>query len=325
MLMHRRAFVQFLATAAAMPVLSPVAYSSDYPSHPVRLVVGFPEGGPVDIAARVIAGWLTDRLGQPVLVENQPGESGNMATRSVARAKPDGYTLLVCGPVNTINTTLFKNLDFDFGRDFASVASLWQVPLVIEVNPSVPATTLASFISYAKANPGKLKIGFAGVGTPQHIGIEMFKVMANVDLTLVPYLGSTPALTDLLAGKIDGMFDPMPSSIAHIKAGRLIPLAVTTPAKSDALPDVPSASDLVAGYKAGSWFGIVAPRGTPAAIVEKLNEIINAAFADTRMKARLAELGASPLSGSPAQFQAFIEGETAKYAEVIRLARIANR
>jgi tripartite-type tricarboxylate transporter receptor subunit TctC len=325
MLMHRRAFVQFLASAAAMPVLSTAAYPEDYPAHPVRLVVGFPQGGPVDIAARVIADWLSDRLGRPVVVENQPGESGNTATRSVARAKPDGYTLLVCGPVNTINTTLFKNLDFDFGRDFASVASLWQVPLVIEVNPSVPATTLASFIAYAKANPGKLKIGFAGVGTPQHIGIEMFKVMADVDLTLVPYLGSTPALADLLAGKIDGMFDPMPSSIVHIKAGRLIPLAVTTPAKSDALPDVPSASDLVAGYQAGSWFGIVAPRGMPTALVEKLNGTINAAFRDTRMKARLAELGASPLSGSPEQFQAFIESETAKYAEVIRMANIAAR
>lgn len=325
MLMHRRAFVRFLATAAAVPVLPPVAYPDGYPSQPVRLVVGFPEGGPVDIAARVIAGWLSDRLGQPVLVENQPGESGNMATRAVARAKPDGYTLLVCGPVNTINTTLFRNLDFDFGRDFASVASLWQVPLVIEVNPSVPATTLASFIAYAKANPGKLRIGFAGVGTPQHIGIEMFKVKAGIELTLVPYLGSTPALADLLAGKIDGMFDPMPSSIAHIKAGRLIPLAVTTPTKSDALPDVPSASDLVAGYQAGSWFGIVAPREMPAAIIERLNGMINAALADTRMKARLAELGASPLPGSPAQFQGFIESETAKYAEVIRVAGIATR
>jgi tripartite-type tricarboxylate transporter receptor subunit TctC len=248
-----------------------------------------------------------------------------MATRAVARAKPDGYTLLVCGPVNTINTTLVKDLDFDFGRDFASVASLWQVPLVIEVNPSVPVTTLAGFITYAKANPGKLKIGFAGVGTPQHIGIEMFEVMAGVELTLVPYLGSAPALADLLAGKIDCMFDPMPSSIAHIKAGRLIPLAVTTPAKSDALPDVSPASDLVAGYQAGSWFGIVAPREMPTAMVDKLNQMINDAFTDTRMKARLAELGASPLPGSPAQFQAFIESETAKYAEVIRAARIATR
>src|SRR5215218_2950923 len=313
MLMHRRAFVRSLIAAAAMPAFSPLTYADDYPSRPVRLVVGFPEGGPVDIAARVIASWLSGRLGQSVVVDNQPGESGNLATRSVARANPDGYTLLVCGPVNTINTTLFRNLDFDFGSDFASVASLWQVPLVIEVNPSVSATTLASFIAYAKANPGKLRIGFAGVGTPQHIGIEMFKAMADVDMTLVPYLGSTPALADLLAGKIDGMFDPMPSSIAHIKAGRLIPLAVTTPVKSDALPNVPSASDLVAGYQAGSWFGIVAPRQTPAALVEKLNAAVNAAFGDQGIKARLAELGASPLPGSTAQFQGFIQSETAKY------------
>lgn len=321
----RRAFVRWLAVAAALPALPPVAHADDYPSRPIRLVVGFPEGGPVDIAARVIAGWLSDRLGQPVIVENQPGESGNLATRLVARAKPDGYSLLVCGPVNTINTTLFKKLDFDFGHDFVSVASLWQVPLVIEVNPSVPAKTLASLIAYAKANPGKLKVGFAGVGTPQHIGIEMFKVMAGVDLTLVPYLGSTPALVDLQAGKIDAMFDPMPSSIPHIKAGRLIPLAVTTLVKSDALPGVPSASDLVAGYQAGSWFGIVAPREVPTPLIEKLNEEINAAFADPRMKARLAELGASPLPGSAAQFQTFIQSETAKYAEAIRVAGISPR
>lgn len=322
MLMHRRAFLQLLATAAAMPALSSAAHA-DYPLRPLRLVVGFPEGGPVDIAARVIATWLADRLGQPVLVDNQPGESGNRATRLVARADPDGYTLLVCGPVNTINTTLFKNLDFDFGSDFSPVASLWQVPLIIEVNPSVPATTLASFIAYAKANPGKPRIGFAGVGTPQHIGIELFKVMAGVDVTLVPYLGSTPALADLLAGKIDAMFDPMPSSIAHINAGRLIALAVTTPVKSEALPDVPSASDLVAGYQAGSWFGIVAPRQTPAALVEKLNTVVNAAFADPGIKATLAKLGASSLPGSPTQFHAFIQSETAKYAEVIRSAQIS--
>jgi tripartite-type tricarboxylate transporter receptor subunit TctC len=323
MLMDRRAFLQSLATAAVMPALSSAAHSDDYPSRPIRLVVGFPEGGPVDIAGRVIATWLSDRLGQPVVVNNQPGESGNRATRLAARADPDGYTLLVCGPVNTINTTLFKNLDFDFARDFSPVASLWQVPLVIEVNPSFPATTLAGFIAYAKANPGKPRIGFAGVGTPQHVGIEMLKVMAGVDLTLVPYLGSTPALADLLAGKIDAMFDPMPSSIAHIKAGRLVPLAVTTPVRSDALPDVPSASSLVAGYQAGSWFGIVAPRQTPTALIEKLNMTVNAAFTDHRIEARLSELGASSLPGSPTQFHAFIQSETAKYAEVIRSAQIS--
>jgi tripartite-type tricarboxylate transporter receptor subunit TctC len=264
-------------------------------------------------------------IGQPVLVDNQPGESGNRATRLVARADPDGYTLLVCGPVNTINTTLFKDLDFDFERDFSPVASLWQVPLVIEVNPALATKDLASFIAYARANPGKLRIGFAGVGTPQHIGIELFKVMAGVDLTLVPYIGSTPALADLLTGKIDAMFDPMPSSIGHIKAGRLVPLAVTTPVQSDALPEVPSASELVAGYQAGSWFGLVAPRRTPSALIEKLNGVVNAAFANPGIKTRLAELGASSLPGPPAQFQAFIQSETTKYAEVIRSARISTR
>jgi tripartite-type tricarboxylate transporter receptor subunit TctC len=325
MLMHRRAFLQSLATAAVMPALSSAAHSDDHPSRSIRLVVGFPAGGPVDIAGRVIATWMSDRLGQPVVVDNQPGESGNRATRLAARADPDGYTLLVCGPVNTINTTLFKNLDFDFERDFSPVASLWQVPLVIEVNPSFPATTLAGFIAYAKANPGKPRIGFAGVGTPQHIGIEMFKVMGGVDVTLVPYLGSTPALADLLAGKIDAMFDPMPSSIAHIRAGRLVPLAVTTPVRSDALPEVPSASDLVAGYQAGSWFGIVAPRQTPIALIEKLNLAVNAAFTDPGIRATLAELGASSLPGSPTQFHTFIQSETAKYAEMIRSAQISTK
>jgi tripartite-type tricarboxylate transporter receptor subunit TctC len=322
MLVHRRTFLQFIATSAVAPARLSAAQSDDYPTRPVRLVVGFPEGGPVDIAARVAATWLGGQLGQPFVVDNQPGESGNIATRLVARANPDGYTLLVCGPVNTINTTLFENLDFDFGRDFASVASLWLVPLVIEVNQSVSTKTLASFIAYAKANPGKLKVGFAGVGTPQHVGIEMFKLRAGVDVTLVPYLGSAPALADLLIGKIDAMFDPMPSSIAHIKAGRLVPLAVTAHTKSDALPDVPLASDYVAGYQAGSWFGIVAPRQTPSALVEKLNLAMNAAFMDPQLKARLAELGATPMPGSTTQFQAFIQSETAKFAEVIRLAKI---
>lgn len=321
--MHRRAILNLLAAAAVYPAYSSAAFADDYPSRPIRLVVGFPEGGPVDIAARTIAGWLAGKLAQPVVIDNQPGESGNKATRLVARATPDGYTLLVCGPVNTINTTLFKNLDFDFATDFAPVASLWQVPLVIEVNHSAPARTLAGFIAYAKANPGKLRIGFAGLGTPQHIGIEMFKAMAGVDLTLVPYLGSAPALADLLAGKIDAMFDPMPSSIAHIRAERLIPLAVTTPATSEALPNVPSASDLVAGYQAGSWFGIVAPRETPIALVEKLNVAVNAAFTDPSIKTRLAELGARSLPASPTQFQAFIQSETSKFAEVIRTAQVS--
>jgi len=285
-------------------------------------VVGFPEGGPVDIAARILAPWLAERLGQPFVVENQPGESGNSATRSVVRAAPDGYTLLVCGPVNTINTTLFQGLDYNFTRDIAPVAGLWRVPLVIEVHPSVAAKTLPEFVAYGKANPRKLKIGFAGKGTPQHVAIELFKMMTGADFTLVPYLGSTPALADLLAGKVDAMFDPMPSSISHIRSEKLIPLAVTTPSRSEALPDVPAAGEVVPGYEAASWFGIGAPKRTAADIIRKLNTEVNAGLASPGIKARLAELGASAMPGSPAQFGRFIVQETEKYSGVIRAAKI---
>ena len=322
MQLHRRHFLRFAAAAMVAPLWPRLSAGQSYPSRPVRLVVGFPAGGPVDITARSIAPWLAERLGQPFVVDNQPGESGNSATRSVVRAAPDGYTLLVCGPVNTINTNLFQRLDYNFTRDIAPVASLWRVPLVIEVNPSVAAKTLPEFVAYAKANPGKLKIGFAGKGTPQHVAIELFKMMTGADFTLVPYLGSTPALADLLAGKIDAMFDPMPSSISHIQRGKLIPLAVTTPSRSEALPDVPAASELVPGYEAASWFGIGAPKRTAADIIEKLNIAVNAGLASPRIKARLAELGASAIPGSQAQFGSFIVQETEKYAGVIRTAKI---
>jgi tripartite-type tricarboxylate transporter receptor subunit TctC len=323
--LQRRDFLRLMATAIIAPVLPRAAAAQAYPSQPVRLIVGFPAGGPVNIAARIIAPWLAERLGQPFVVDNQPGESGNIATRSVTRAAPDGYTLLTCGPVNTINTTLFEGLDFSFERNIAPVASLWRVPLVIEVHPSVPVRTISGLIAHAKANPGKLRVGFAGHGTPQHVGIELFKTMAGVDLTLVPYLGSTPALADLMAGSIDVMFDPMPSSIAHIKSGKLVPLAVTTPTRSEALPDVPAAADFVAGYEAGSWFGIGAPKGTPNSVIEKLNMEVQAAFGNASIKARLSELGASAIPGSPAQFGKFIAEETEKHAGVIRSAKIAPK
>jgi tripartite-type tricarboxylate transporter receptor subunit TctC len=322
MLLQRRYFLHLMASAIAAPVLPRVAAAQAYPSRPVSLVVGFPAGGPVDIAARVIAPWLAERLGQSFVVNNQPGDSGNSATRSVVRAAPDGYTLLVCGPVNTINSTLFEGLDFNFGRDIAPVASLWRVPLVIEVHPSVPVRTIPGLIDYAKANPGKLRVGFAGHGTPQHVGIELFRMLAGVDL---PYVGSTPALAELMAGNIDAMFDPMPSSIAHIKSGKLVPLAVTTPTRSEALPDVPAAADFVAGYEAGSWFGIAAPKETSGDVIEKLNMEINAAFGNAGIRARLSELGASVLPGTPTQFRRFIEEETEKYVGVIRSARITTK
>ncbi len=321
--LHRRNFIKWAAAAVATPILSRMAAAETYPTRAVRLVVGFPAGGPVDIAGRLIAPRLSEQLGQSFVVDNQVGESGNAATRSVVRAKPDGHTLLVCGPVNTINTTLFETLDFDFGRDIAPVASLYRVPLVIEVHPSVPVRTLSELIDYARSKPGKLRVGYAGKGTPQHVGIELFKAMAGIDLTLVPYLGSTPALNDLLAGSIDAMFDPMPSSIGHIKNGRLVPLAVTTLTRSANLPIVPIAADTIPGYQAGSWFGIGAPRATPSTVIDKLNAAVNAALADPAIKERLSELGAIALPSSPAEFQTFIAQETARYAGVIRSAGIS--
>jgi tripartite-type tricarboxylate transporter receptor subunit TctC len=319
--MQRRRFLRILVAAVA-PACPLIARAQTYPSQPVRLIVGFPAGGPIDIAARIIAPWLAEKLGQPFVVENQPGESGNNATRSVVKAPPDGQTLLVCGPVNVINTTLFDRLDFDFGRDIEPVSGLWRVPLVIEVNPAVPVRAVSELIAYAKSNPGKLRVGFAGYGTPQHIGIELFKVMAGVDLTLVPYAGSTPAVIDLIAGRIDAMFDPMPSSIAHIKSGKLLPLAVTSLTRSEALPDVPAATDFVPGYEAGSWFGIGAPKATPSRVVDKLNMTVRAALNDTNIRARLSEIGASAMPGSSAEFGKFIADETERYAVVIRTARI---
>ncbi|MEO5762001.1 MAG: tripartite tricarboxylate transporter substrate-binding protein [Vicinamibacteria bacterium] len=279
----------------------------------------------MDIAARVISPWLSERLGQPFVVENHPGESGNIATGEVVKAPPDGYTLLLCGPVNTINTTLFEHLNFNFTGDIAAVASISRVPLVVEVNPSVAVRTVPEFLAYANANPGKLKVAYAGNGTPQHIGIELFKMLAGVDLSLVPYAGSAPALANLLGGQVQVMFDPMPSSIGYIRSGKLIPLAVTTATRSEALPNVSAMSDFVPGYEAGSWFGIGAPNKTPADIVSRLNTEVNAGLADPKIKARLAELGATAVPGSPADFGAFIARETEKYRKVIREAKITVR
>jgi tripartite-type tricarboxylate transporter receptor subunit TctC len=297
----------------------------DYPSRPVRLLVGFPGGGPVDIAGRTIGAWLSDRVGQSFIVENRPGESGNIATRAVVKAAPDGYTLLVCGPVNVINTALFDAVDFDFGRDIVAVAGLFRVPLVVEVNPALPISTVPEFLAYARANPGKLKVAYAGNGTPQHVAIELFKAMAGVDLTLVAYAGSTPALEALLAGQADAMFDPMPSSIGLINSGRLRPLAVTTSSRSEALPEVPPMSDFVPGYEAASWFGIGAPRGTPTAIITRLNTEINAGLADPGIRTRVAELGGIVMPGSPIAFAAFIAAEAEKYRAVIRAAEIKSK
>jgi len=319
MKLSRRRFLQAAAVCLAAPS---IARAQTYPARPVRILVGFPQGGPVDIAARTIAPWLTERLGQPFVVENRPGESGNLATGEALKTAPDGHTLLLCGPVNAINTTLFPRLDFNFTRDTTPVAGISRVPLLVEVNPAVPIRSAAEFLAYAKANPGKLKVAYAGNGTPQHIGIELFKMMAEVDLTLVPYLGSTPAIADMLKGVVDAMFDPMPSSIGLVREGKLIPLAVTGPKRSPALPDVPVMSDFVSGYEADSWFGIVAPKSTPADIVNRLNSEVSAGLSDPAMAQRLAALGATPMPLSPAEFARFIARETDKYERVIRATKI---
>src|SRR5688500_15696406 len=318
----RRSFLQLAAGALGSSFAYHAGWAEEYPSRAVRLLVGFPDGGPVDIAGRTIGAWLSGRFGQAFIVENRPGESGNIATRAVVKAAPDGYTLLVCGPVNVINTALFVGMDFDFGRDITAVAGLFRVPLVVEVNPVLPISTVPEFLTYARANPGRLKVAYAGNGTPQHVAIELFKVMAGVNVTLVPYAGSTPALEAVLAGQAHAMFDPMPSSIGLINSGRLKPLAVTTSSRSEALPQVPPMSDFVPGYEAGSWFGIGAPRGTPPAIITRLNTEINAGLADPAIRTRVAGLGGMVMPGSPVTFAAFIAAESEKYRAVIRAANI---
>jgi len=322
MAMVRRRFLQIAAGALGSSFVYTASCSKDYPYRPVQLLVGFPDGGPVDIAGRTIGAWLADRLGQPFIVENRPGESGNIATRAVVQAAPDGYTLLVCGPVNVINTALSDGMDFDFVRDISAVAGLFRVPLVVEVNPTLPISTVPEFLTYARANPGRLKVAYAGTGTPQHLAIELFKAMAGVDLTLVPYAGSTPALEAILAGQADAMFDPMPSSIGLINSSKLRPLAVTTSLRSEALPQVPSMSDFVPGYEAGSWFGIGAPRETPSAIITRLNTEINAGLADPGLRTRVAGLGGMVMPGAPVAFTTFIAAETEKYRAVIGEANI---
>lgn len=318
----RRDFLRFSGAGLAAPLPSGAAAAQAYPSRPVRILVGFPPGGPTDLAARVISPWLTMRLGQPFHVENRPGESGNLATRAVVEAAPDGYTLLLCGPVNTINTTLFTGLDFDFTHDLTPVASISRVPLVLEVHPSVRARSVPEFLALAKQRAGGIRVGYAGVGTPQHVAIELFKMKTGADLTLVPYPGSTSALVDLLEGRVDAMFDPAPSSISHIRAGRLIPLAVTTSEPYEPLRDVPPVSRFVPGYEAGSWFGLVAPKGTPEAIVARLNKEVSAGLTDTKLRDEFAHMGAIPVSSSASEFARFVVAETVRYSQVIKALRL---
>jgi tripartite-type tricarboxylate transporter receptor subunit TctC len=308
------------AGAAALPLVSRIARAQGYPTRPVRLMVGFPPGGGVDITARPVGQWLSERLGQPFVIENRSGAGGNIATEAVVRALPDGYTLLLATAANAINASLYGKLNFDFIRDILPAAGIMRVPLVMEVNPSFPAATVPEFIAYAKANPGKINMASAGVGTSLHMSGELFKIMTGVDLVHVPYRGGAPALTDLMGGQVQLMFSVMPETIEFIRAGKLRALAVTTASRSEQLPEVPSVSEFVPGYEASSWYGIGAPKGTPAEIVERLNQAVNAALADPRMKARFADLGGMLLPGSPAEFGKFIAEETEKWAKVVKLS-----
>jgi tripartite-type tricarboxylate transporter receptor subunit TctC len=290
------------------------------PTRPVRLIAGFPPGGVVDVFARLIGQWLSERLGQPLVIENRPGAGGNLAAEAVVRAAPDGYTLLMVGANNAFNVTLYDNLSFDFVCDIAPVASIYRGPAVLEVHPSFPARSVPELIAYAKANPGKVNMASAGVGTPQHVYGELFKMMTGVDMLHVPYRGGGPALTDLLAGQVPLMFDTLATSIEHIRAGKLRALAVTSATRSEVLPGIPTVGDFVPGYEGTGWQGLGAPRNTPAEIIDKLNKEINAGLADPRMKARIADFGYAVFASSPADFGTFIAAYTEKWAKVIKFS-----
>jgi tripartite-type tricarboxylate transporter receptor subunit TctC len=322
MKLPRRNFLHLAAGAAALPAVSPIARAQAYPTRPVRIIVGFAPGSASDIVARLVGQWLSERLGQPFVVENRPGAAGNIGTEIGVRAPPDGYTLLMALSVNAINAAVYEKLPFNFIRDTAPVASIASIPFVMEVHPSFPAKTVPEFIAYAKANPGKISMASAGIGTPGHVAGELFKMMAGVEMVHVPYRVVPAALTDLLSGQVQVMFDATPSSLPHIRAGKLRPLAVTTAKRQEILPDVPAVDEFLPGYEARGWYGIVVPKATPREIVEKLNKEINAALADPNMKKRLTDLGGVVFAGSPADFGKFIADETEKWAKVVKFAGI---
>jgi tripartite-type tricarboxylate transporter receptor subunit TctC len=309
--------------AALLVSAPPLAASADYPSRPVRWIVGYPAGGTTDIVARLIGHWLSERLGQQFIIENKPGAGNNIGTEAMINSPPDGYTVLLTNPANAINATLYQRLSFNFMRDTAPVAGFMRVPNVMEVNPKVPANSVAEFIAYAKANPDKINWASSGNGTSVHLSGELFKIMTGIDLTHVPYRGSAPALTDMISGTVQVMFDNMPSSLPHIQAGKLRALGVTTAARSDALPNVPTVAETVPGYEASAFFGMSMPKGTPAEVIEKLNQEINAGLADPGVKARLAELGGILMPGTPAQFGQVIAEETEKWAKVIKTGGVS--
>jgi tripartite-type tricarboxylate transporter receptor subunit TctC len=309
-----------LAVAGAVSLAAFGAAAENYPTRPVKWVVGYPAGGTTDILARIMGQWLSERLGQQFIIENKPGAGNNIATDMIAKAAPDGYTLLLVNPANGINVTLYEKLPFDFLTDIAPVAGITRVPNVMEINPQVPAKTVAEFIAYVKANPGKVHMASSGSGTSVHLSGELFKSMTGIEMTHVPYKGAAPALTDMLGNQVQVMFDNLPSSIEHIKNGGLRALGVTTAERSPALPNVPAIAETVPGYEASAWFGMGAPKGTPAEVINILNREINAGLKDPKVVARLAELGGTPMIGTPADFGAVMKSETEKWAKVVKLS-----
>jgi tripartite-type tricarboxylate transporter receptor subunit TctC len=318
--LSRRWVLHLAIGCVLLPSLSGVARAQAYPSRPVRILVGFPAGGVTDITARVTGKWLSERLGQQFVIENRPGAATNIATEAVLRAPADGYTLLLANSTNTINSTLYDKLSFNFIRDIAPIASIAETPFVMVVNPSFSARTVPEFIALAKANPGKMSMASAGSGTPPHVAGELFKMMAGIDLLHVPYRGDSPAITDLIGGQVQLYFATMGGSIEYIRARKLRALAVTTTTRSGALPDVPTMADFLPGYEATAWLGLVAPKSTSIEIVEKLNTEINAGLADAGMRARFAELGLTVLPGSRADFERLITSDTRKWEKVVRFS-----
>jgi tripartite-type tricarboxylate transporter receptor subunit TctC len=322
MKLPRRNFLHLAASAAVLPTISRIAWAQAYPTRPVRLIIGIVPGSGPDIVGRLLGQWLSDRLGQPFIVENRPGAGTNIATEVVVRSPADGYTLLLVTGANSINATLYEKLNFNFISDIAPVASISRETFALEVNPSFPAKAIPEFIAHAKANPGKLSMASPGSGTVPHMAGELFKMMAGVELVHVPYRGSAPALTDLMGGQVHVTFGPLTSSIQYVRTGKLRALAVSSASCSDAMPDIPTVGDFLPGYEATGWFGIGVPRSTPAEIIDKLNVEINAALADPKIKARLADMGGVLLPGSPADFGKFIADETEKWGKVVKFAGI---
>jgi tripartite-type tricarboxylate transporter receptor subunit TctC len=320
MKLSRRSLLHLSAGAVALPALSCRARAQTYPARPIRLIIGYTPGGSADITARLTGQWLSERLGQSVIVESRPGGGTNIATEAVVRAPPDGYTLLLVAPANAINATLYDKLSFDFLRDIVPVAGIIRFPNVVDVNPSLPVKSIPELIAYAKTNPGKLNMASSGNGSTIHMSGELFKMMTGINMVHVPYRGGAPALTDLIAGQVHVMFDNIPTSAEHVRSGRLRGLAVTGAARSHVLPELPTVADFLPGYEASAWYGLGAPRNTPAAVIDRLNDAVNAILADPAPQGRFAELGASLLPGSPADFGKLLADETEKWGKVVKFA-----